>query len=468
MTEPDYDVVVIGAGGAGMTAAIAAAEARSSVLLVDAAGSVGGATALSGGSFMAAGTPQQAAAGHPGDTADAFFDHYLTFNRWDVEPAIARRFCDRSAPTLQWLVDLGVDFPPEGLYRATRESAPRSHRPVGFGASLVAALRRRVGELPIDLALGQRVDSLDPRDDGTILVQASGEQVSAASAVLCTGGFGANAELVAKHLPEAGGHPVWSPTPTTNVGDGLRMATALGAATAGTDHGDVLLTAGLVREVEPYPPAWLLMVGRDGRRYVDEGAPYALTTPLTVAHGPAWVIVDDRQLRTAAPPAHAAWGVGTWTADVLVLAAREGRLVTAASLEELGQAIGVAPVTLAATVARYNEHCDHGFDADFFKAPAGLIPVRSAPFHAVRVTASVVALTGFGVCIDTEARVRDRATDAPIPGLFAAGEVTGNVIGPQYLGGGNAVGSAIIFGRIAGASAAEHAARRRAPRTVAV
>src|SRR5258706_252479 len=83
-------------------------------------------------------------AGDPDDTADAFFDYYLTFNRWDVEPAIARRFCDRALPTMTWLTELGVVFPVEGLYRAGLEPAPRSHRPTGGGAAIVEALRRAV------------------------------------------------------------------------------------------------------------------------------------------------------------------------------------------------------------------------------------------------------------------------------------------------------------------------------------
>lgn len=458
MVEPDYDVVVIGAGGAGMAAAVTAAETGRTVLLAEAAAEVGGATALSGGSFMAAGTPVQAAAGYPDDSADAFFDHYLSFNQWDVEPAIARRFCDLAAPTFRWLTEIGVEFPVDGLYRSTRESAPRSHRPRGFGAGLVAALRRRVGELPIDVALGQRVEGLE-RDGDALRVRASGDEVVASAVVLCTGGFGANPDLVAEYLPEAGGHPVWSPTPATNVGDGLAVAVAVGAGTAGIGHGDVLLTAGLIREVEPYPPAWLLMVGRHGRRFVDEGAPYAVTAPLSVKNGPCWVILDDIRLRTAAPPSHVAWGVGTWCADVLVPAVEDGRVVTASTPHELATAIDVPPAALAATVDRYNSHCDHGADPDHFKDPAALIAMRTPPFHAVWVSPSVVALTGYGVRIDTDGRVLAAVDGAPIPGLFAAGEVTGNVIGPQYLGGGNAVGSALIFGRVAGRSAAGHAAR---------
>jgi fumarate reductase flavoprotein subunit len=116
----DFDVIVVGGGGGGLAAAATAAEAGATVLVAEAAPRIGGATALSGGSFMAAGTPAQAAAGYPGDTVDEFFDHYLTFNRWQADPAVARRFCEQATPTMAWLTGLGVDFRPENLYRAAR------------------------------------------------------------------------------------------------------------------------------------------------------------------------------------------------------------------------------------------------------------------------------------------------------------------------------------------------------------
>lgn len=100
--SPDFSVIVVGAGGAGLAAALSAAESGVSVLLVEAAGIPGGSTRRSSGSFMAAGTAVQKAAGFT-DTADAFFDHYLSFNRWICDPPVVRRFCDEGWPTMQWL-----------------------------------------------------------------------------------------------------------------------------------------------------------------------------------------------------------------------------------------------------------------------------------------------------------------------------------------------------------------------------
>lgn len=456
--QPDYDVAVIGAGGAGLAAAASAAERGRSVLVIEAAGKVGGSTALAGGSFMAAGTSVQEAAGFPGDTPDAFYDHYLTFNRWAVDPAVAHRFCFRATPTLDWLTELGVSFTPEGLYRATRESAPRSHRPVGGGQAIVDALVRLVNDRGVDMALGRRVDTLEAQPGGHgFRIVAGEDEVTASAVVLATGGFGNNAELVRKYLPDAD-VDAWSPSAETCRGDGIALAESFGAEMAGLNHSDVLMASGLVKEIEPYPPGWLLIVGADGRRFVAESAPYAVVTPLALEHGPCWVILDDVMVRSARPQAAAAWGSGTWTADTLLAGVDSGRVLTAGTIEDLAESAGLPGPAVAATVRRYNSWVASGEDREFFKETQDLRAVSAPPFYAVRLRPTVVAVTAYGIRIDADARVLGEADSEPVPGLFAAGEVTGNVLGPQYLGGGNAIGSALIFGRIAGESAAEYAA----------
>jgi fumarate reductase flavoprotein subunit len=459
--EPDYDAVVVGAGGAGLAAAVSAAEAGASVLVVEAADKPGGSTSLAGGSFMAAGTSVQAAAGYPEDTADAFFDHYLTFNRWEVDPAVAHRFCHAALPTFDWLTGLGVRFDPQGLYRAARESVPRSHRPVGGGQAYVDVLYRAARSHGVDFAFGQRVDQLDIDPDGHChRVNAGGEEVTAGAVVLATGGFAANPELIRQHFPDADRDRAWSPAIDTCRGDGLALALSAGAEAVGHNHGELLLTAGLVKEIEPFVPPWLMIVGKHGHRFVDESAPYGVVTPLAVKHSPCWVILDGRQLQAAKPDPASAWGAGTWTADNLMPAVADGRVLQAGTVGELAAAAGLPGPALKAAVRRYNQSCANGHDAEFLKREAGLIPIDTPPYYAVRLWPAVVPLTGYGPRIDADARVLRASDGDPVPGLYAAGELTGNVLGPQYLGGGNAIGSALIFGRIAGRSAA--AARQAA------
>jgi fumarate reductase flavoprotein subunit len=108
---------------------------------------------------------------------------------------------------------------------------------------------------------------------------------------------------------------------------------------------------------------------------------------------------------------------------------------------------------LETTIASYNEQCATGHDATWFKPPDGLRPVRTPPFHAVRIRPAIVCWTGTGLRIDREARVLD-ASERPIAGLYAAGETTGGVFGECYAAGGASIANAIVFGRVAGAGAA--------------
>src|SRR5512139_1691720 len=114
----DYDVIVVGAGAAGLSAALGASLAGASVLVMEADRQVGGSSRLSGGHFYAAGTSLQREAGVLDDNADAMFEHYMTLNQWLVDPSVVRRYCDLSAPTFEWLRGLGVEFRPEGVYRS--------------------------------------------------------------------------------------------------------------------------------------------------------------------------------------------------------------------------------------------------------------------------------------------------------------------------------------------------------------
>jgi fumarate reductase flavoprotein subunit len=455
--DTDFDLVVVGAGGAGLAAAATAAGDGARVLLVDAAREPGGSTALSGGSFMAAGTHVQDEAGHPGDSVAEFVDYYLALNQWQVDPAVVRRFCERATPTLTWLEELGVQFSAQGLYRAQLERFPRSHRPVGAGQALVDALLSRCRDARVDMALGNRVEAL-VTDEGRVAgVRAGGEEVSCHAVVIATGGFGNNQDLLAAHLPEfmRAGEWVWSPAPDTCRGDGLSLGLSAGAGATGDNRGEVLLTPGFGHELEPFLPGWLVFVNRDGRRFVNEAAPYAALSRLVCAEGGRCWVVMDESIRASAKPnaASAMFGGGSWTADFLQARIVDGRIPTAGTLAELAQQIGVPAAMLESTVRRYNTDAVSGGDSRFGKGAADMKPLVRAPYYGIEVRAAVVALTGYGLRIDPDARVLAALDDEPIPGLYAAGEVTGSLLGPLYLGGGNAIGNALVFGRIAAQSA---------------
>lgn len=450
----DVDVVVVGAGGAGLAAALAAAEAGATVMTVETAGQVGGSTALSSGSFMAAGTEGQRAAGIH-DDADAFFDHYLTFNRWACDPAVVRRFCDDGAPTMRWLQTHGVRYEPDGLYRATRESAPRSHRPVGGGQAVVDALAAAGRAAGTELALGNRVERLVVAGSRVVGVVARGEELRAGAVVLTSGGFARNEALVARYYPAfAATRASWSLAAPTNVGDGLRLAENLGADIMTFNDGITVVTPGLGRERDPFPPAWPVYVNAAGRRFVDETAPYSVLSGIVQRQpGGVWNVFDDDAKRNGARSRDPAMGAGVWSEAAIDGGTAAGHVVTAVTISDLAVAAGIDSDGLVATVRRYNDDCAAGADRQFLKEAAGMRPVAVPPFHAAPVAPRSMSLTTVGVRIDPDGRVLDRLGQ-PIDGLFAAGEVVGNVIGQQYLGGGNSVGSCLTFGRIAGTAAA--------------
>jgi fumarate reductase flavoprotein subunit len=459
----DYDVIVIGGGGAGMCAAIEAHDAGAHVLLVEASQQLGGSTALSGGVYYAAGTSVQRAAGVEGDSADAMFEYYMTLNQWRVDPAVARRLCDGAAPGVEWLLSLGVEFRPQALYKSGVESVPRGHQAHGNGAGIAARLERAVRARPgIELALGNRVESLLFRDGAVRGVRARGEDATAASVVLASGGFGHSAELLARHYPEAtaAGDWAWCISASTCVGDGLRMAEQVGASIGGENRGLLLTTPGFHKQLEVYVPGWIVYVNAQGRRFVDETAAYAVMAGVIKEQGGKCFAVFDEASRAQAKPAPEfadAFASGVlplnWVADVLAQQVAQGKILRADSLEDLAKRAGIAPGTLASTVARYNGDCAAGRDSGFFKSPKQLRPIATPPYYAAEIRPAIICLTSCGPRITPDTRVLDQ-NDRVIPGLFAAGEVTGNVLGDRYIGGGNSIANAIVFGRIAGRSAA--------------
>jgi fumarate reductase flavoprotein subunit len=449
-----YDIAVIGGGGAGLAAAVSAREHGASVIVVEAAGQVGGSTALSGGAFLAAGTAVQRAAGQAGDSAGEFYDYFLAVNRWDVEPSIVRHYCDEGAAAIDWLTRHGVEFPVAELARGELERVPRMHRAAGGGAGIIAGLKRSCDRLGVDIALGTRADALMTGDDGVVHgIRAGGQELTAGAVVITTGGFANNRELVGEHIDSV--RPVLdlirTPAPETNQGDGLRMALDAGAATDGANRAQLLLSAGLTSDIEPVLPGWLICVDGTGRRFVDETANYHVINPLTQKHGGVcWAVFDD-VARARAKGSGSRFGAGMWTSDILTAAASEGRITAAADLDGLARSIGVPPGTLRTTVRTYNADCELGADSLFGKKPAAMVPCGTPPFYAVALRPVIMPVTGYGLRIDADTRVLRASDNQPIPGLFAAGEVVGNVVGPHVFSGGAMIAAAIIFGRRAGA-----------------
>lgn len=434
----DYDVIVVGGGAAGMSAAITAHDRGARVLLFEGETKLGGSTALSGGWFFAAGTSVQRSAGIFDDTPEAMFDYYAQVNQWRIDPPVVRRLCDEAGAALEWLVSLGVDFPVKNLKRSGMETIARGHQPVGRGVEIAEMLERAVRARSIDIALGNRVEHL--LDGGVV---ARGDTATARALVIATGGFGQNREMLHRWYPTAGEKHSSMSAPGSR-GDGIVMAAAHGAIITGHDTG-LLIPCASIAQGQIEPGGWAMLVNRDGRRFIDESSYYSVLSLAIRAEGGYCYAVFDEATRRGAP-LDGSFGdlLGDHDVSDERMAGWSHEAVRAGDVDALAEAIGVSPRVLRGTVAH----------------AAPRYALRTAPFYAVRITPGVVALTACGLTIDTEARVLDEAGE-PIPGWFAAGETTGNVVGDMYIASGNSIANCVVYGRIAGDNAARYQQRER-------
>ena len=466
----NVDVVVIGSGGAGLVAALTAREhGAERVLVAESEAVVGGSSRLSGGLILGAGTRYQRAAGID-DTPDELFHDYMQMNRWRVDAATVRRFCEVSGPVVEWLGDLGLEYHAE-LVKAGDERTARVHVPIGNGQAIVDVLHRHCRDRMVDIALGQRVDRLLVDGDRVVGVAVGDDEITAHAIVVATGGFGNSPEKVARHFPSAAATGwTWYIGGDGSRGDAIDLGQQVDAQLVGHDHGLRLLHVDYDKNYEALLPGWLMMVDATGHRFVDETAPYGVLDVVVREHGDrAFVVFDQTSLDRTSE-----WGVGQfaypipghqrplskhWNPDLVEQMVAAGAVKQADTVEALALALDIDAVGLAGTVARYNGFAADGVDRHCGKKAAFLHPIADTPFYGAELRPATVCSTAFGLRITPDAEVL-ALDDRTIPGLFAAGECTGNVVGPNYFGSGNNYGNACSVGRIAGESAARFAAIR--------
>ncbi len=460
----DVDVIIVGSGVSGLAAALTARQLGAPrVLVAESEGVVGGSSRLSGGLVMGAGTRYQKALGIDDDVESMFHD-YMQLNRWNVDAAVVRRFVELAGPTVEWLGDLGVEYY-DTLVFGGEERVPRVHVPIGRGQAVIDVLTRHCREADVDIALGQRVDRLLTADGNVMGVAVGDDSITAHAVVIATGGFGNSPEKLATHFPSAARTgSAWYIGADGARGDAIDLAAQVGAQVVGHDHGLRLLHAGFDLIYEAYLPGWIVLVNRDGRRFVDETAPYGILDSQAREQGDVVYAIFDR----AALEAATATGVARykhsipgsskrqsphWNFDIIEQMLGEGRVTSAATIAELAGALGLPPSSLEGTVARNNTNVRLGVDDEYLKEAKFLESIATPPFYGVELRPATVASTACGLRIDPNANVRGIDGRA-IRGLYAAGECTGGVVGAQYVGSGNNYANCAVFGRVAGASAA--------------
>ncbi|MCU1513865.1 MAG: putative oxidoreductase [Microbacteriaceae bacterium] len=468
------DLLVLGGGGAGLAAAASAASVGARVLVLESESAVGGSTKLSSGLFSAAGTSVQKAMGIA-DSPDLFYQHYMDLNGWRMNSGLIRAFCEAAAPTLEWLISLGVQIPPTvshnghepGLNQAGVGDIWRAHSPAGQGAGVVEVLDKAATDLGVTIEFNSRADRLIV-EDGVVVGAAVGDREYRARAVLvATGGLSHDRDLLTEFYPRAvASSNLFEVAAPGSRGDHIRFGRSVGADISGAGRGLLLLTADFQQHHHweaGFPPKSRIYINQAGRRFTNEDVSYSVSTGIFDAEGGwAWSIFDENG-RLSLTDEYL-----DWTPEVIAREAAAGvTTVKADTLEGLAEVTGLPLAALEASIARWNtELGSTGEDPHFFRhltlatkgaKPEALPRIETGPFYAVKMRPSELICTHAGLAIDESARVLDEIGN-PIPGLYAAGEAGGGVLGDSYVGGGNSVANAFTMGRIAGLAAARQLA----------
>ena len=449
----DWDVIVIGSGLAGLTAAVTARESGAErVLVLEKGPLAGGHTLYSAGSIAVLSPKRQKPFGIE-DSADLWVQDARKAGQ-TVSAAHIRRLAEGSEEAVDWLQRHGIVFA-ETVYQAVGDLHPRSVTALGISAGrrYIITLHSAARRLGVRVILGARALSLG-RADATGWVSVSAGQpdgrgpkkhLRAAAVVIATGGFTANTAM--RLLVDS---RLTADIPTTAnpeglywdgaSGDGIRMGRALGAAVAGMEN--IILL--------PYAGGRLLdyvggdiYVNQEGQRFVDESAPvYDIAEAILRQPGRSvWVITDSASRKGAS----------------LGLKLTNGTVRRSDTIREAAEGMGVPPAVLERTVREYNEDVVRGRDRRFGKT-VFTQTIEVPPFYWGRESVFVHMTLG-GLSVTPDAALLDPA-GRPIEGFWAAGETTGGIFGRGRPGGMSLAGC-LVFGRRAGRSAAERAAALR-------
>ena len=492
----DADVVVVGAGGAGMTAAITAAAEGKNVVILESQSMVGGNSVRATGGMNAGKTVYQdenefgesagvektlkTAAEKYADNETITALAKTVSEQWAAyqanptgyfdsvelmeldtmiggkginDPELVETLCANSADAIDWLDEHGITLHNVSSFGGA--SVKRIHRPVNaegktvsVGSYMIPLLQENCEKAGVKMMLDTTATEILTDANGAAVgvkaTGASGETVTvnAKAVVLASGGFGANLDMVVKYKPELKGFM------TTNApgiqGQGIEMAQAIGAATVDMDQIQIhptveANTAALITEGLRGDGA--ILINEEGQRFIDEVGTRDVVSAAEIAQtgSYSWLVVDQAMADAS---------------SVIQGYIKKGYTVTGETYEELGKAMGVDAAAFAETMEKWNGYVEAKNDPDFGRTSFAN-PLNTAPYYAVKVTAGVHHTMG-GLKINANTEVLNEKGEV-IPGLFAAGEVTGGVHGANRLGG-NAVADFTVFGRIAGAAASDYAA----------
>ena len=481
--KPEYDLIVVGAGTAGMPCAIAAAENGAKVLVIEKTERVGGTLHYTGGHMSAGGTRHQTAHGIFGDNSQDHYNEVMRISNNTAVPYIVKLATDEAPKTIDWLDSLGFAFAPESpriVYGHVPYTIARTQYGKDAGNSIFEVLKplwhkyiangnicvlvlTELKELLVEngKVRGVRVQS---HEGG------ASEIYRAAAVVLATGGYAGNAALFAKKHPQ---HPrLISTAAPSSTGEGIVIAEKSGAKFWNADKhisslGGVefepnsgqadFWTAWAMVFTTSYRPAREVYVNDLGQRFMDESNPDPDYRERAVAEQPQkrfWIVFDETALQGHNGPTNTDKNapmtvIPKWSVEKIKEEATKGKCAWVAdSLADLALKTGLPTETLLATIAQFNQFCENGVDAEY-GCENLTNQVKDGPFYAILTYATSLISFG-GLAVNEKLQVLDQQ-DVPIENLYAAGEIlgAGATTGNAFCGG-MLITPAISFGRILG------------------
>lgn len=473
----ETDVVVIGAGAAGLAAAAEAAHAGARVAVFEKQPSLGGTSNFFEGIFAVGSALQKEK--YIAYSADQAFRNFMEYNHWRVEARLVRLLINRSAETIDWLAARGVEFLEVTI---NMPDAPRTYHVVkGRGQAVVQALALQAKKQGVAVRTSAPVRQIlkGARGPAGVIVELEGKDtpVACRAVVIASGGYANNAEWIQKYAGLELGRTVMPMGNTGKMGDGIRMAWEMGAAAEG------LGVLHLIR-VAPFGPEFpfmnavegaaiqpVLWVDPRGERFCDEGIAFYDTSLGNVnsryKQGYTYCLFDDsikrrfieqgvfRGMGQVLPPGGKLQDLEAQLERFLSLNSRE--FFGAPSIEALAGKMEVDPRVLRATIDRYNAFCRQRCDEEFAKDPEYLLPLHGPRFYAAKARTCFLGTLG-GIKINHRTEAVD-AYGTPIAGIYAAGLDAGGLHAESYSmrdTSGIASAFAIISGRVAGENAAQY------------
>lgn len=450
--EQTYDVVVVGSGGAGFSAAIEAKEAGKSVLLIEKMPAVGGNTLISGAEMNVPNNWVQKKLGIKGDSPEIMAADTLKGGDNVGDPHMVKVMTEHALEAAEWLRDdIKVKFIEDQLFQFGGHSYKRALIPVGHtGAEVIQKFRKKAEELKIPIKLNTKAEALIQDKDGSVTgVEATNREGQTISylatdgVVLTTGGFGSNIDMRKKYNSKMD-ESYMSTVTEGSTGDGIVMAEKIGAGLTNMESIQTYpvcnVETGVISLLADTRFDGAILINQEGQRFVEELERRDVISNAILAQTGSYTYQlwnDDINKISKTMEAHE----GEY--DELL---KQKLIVKADTLEEAAEFFDIDIKELKETVKKVNQYAKEGKDKDF-NHRGGLVSLDKGPYYIEKAAPSVHHTMG-GLVINDKTEVL-KEDGGVIPGLYAAGELTGVIHGSNRLGG-NAITDIIVFGRIAG------------------